>query len=153
MGYSTKASDWKVAGAASLGGGAILGAGAWTFMLQSRHANYSGFFVFLGAGLGAGGSLNGASAPNLRTGHLNWSDIHCESAFSAEDLNLSMGRLTTGSAGLAVGYGLCYLTAFSFSQIWFESQSCNGLSVGVGAVAATTAGMWKHLSDGVLQPD
>jgi len=151
MGYSTQASDWQVAGAAQVGAAAGVGGGGWMFVFQSRAANYSASFLFAGFGLGAGGSMGGASMPDLSSGGMSWSSIRCDQAFSGEDLNYSAGRLTTAGAGLAVGYGFVYISAFNWSGSLFSSQSVGGFSIGVGASAITTAGVWKWMSTGNMR--
>jgi hypothetical protein len=151
MGWNTKASDWKVAGAAQVGGAAGLGAGAWTMIFQSEAANWSGMFAFIGGGIGEGGSIGGASMPDLSTGGLNWSSLTCDQPFSAADLNWSGGRLSTAGAGLAVGYGVVIITAFNMSGTLFSSQNCFGGTIGVGASIMTTVGVWKWMSTGSMQ--
>jgi hypothetical protein len=151
MGWSTRATDWKVAGAAQVGGAAAVGGGIWCFVFQSETAQWSGMFAFGAVGLGEGGSIGGASLPDFSSGGLNWSQLECDRAFSAADLNWSPGRLSTAGAGLAVGYGVVILTAFNLSGSMFSSQNCWGGTVGVGASIMTTVGMWKWMSTGAMQ--
>ena len=147
----TRATDWKIAGLAQIGGAAVVGAGIWTFVLQSAHANFSGTYTFTGYGLGAGGSVGGASVPDLSTGGLSWTSLECDRAFHADDMDGCMGRLTTAGAGLAVGAGVVIVSAFNWGGSMFSSQECFGASIGVGASAMTTAGMWHLLSEGSMQ--
>lgn len=151
MSTTIKANDWKVAGAAQVGGGAGPAAGVWTFVFQSEQAQFSGMYAYGGFGLGAGGSVGGASAPDLRTGGLSWTQLECEKNFSADDLDGAGGRLTTAGAGLAVGYGAAIITAFGWNGFFFSSQECFGFSIGVGASAVTTAGRWERMSVGAMQ--
>jgi len=151
MSRKIHADDWKVAGAAQVGGAAVVGGGVWTFIMQSAKANFSGMFTFTGYGLGAGGSLGGASMPDWQSGGLSWTELECERAFSANDLDGSAGRLTTAGAGLSVGYGVTIITAFNWGGYMFSSQECFGGTIGVGASAITTAGMWHLLSEGGMQ--
>lgn len=151
MGETTKARDWKVAGMANVGGAVTVGAGVWTFVFQSQSAQYSGSFTFAGGGLGLGGSLGGASMPDFSTGGLSWTSLECDRSFSAMDLHRSAGRLTTAGAGLAVGYGVVIISAFNWGGSMFSSQECFGGSVGVGASAMTTVGMWNLLQRGGMQ--
>jgi len=151
MSVSAKAWDWKVAGAANVGGAVSVGAGVWTFVFQSESAQFSGMYYFVGAGIGAGGSLGGASMPDWSSGGLAWTELECDRAFSADDLHNSAGRLTTAGAGLAVGGGVVILTAFNLRGSMFSSQNCWGGSIGVGASAMTTVGAWRRMSIGAMQ--
>ncbi|MBT0957505.1 hypothetical protein IV417_08905 [Alphaproteobacteria bacterium KMM 3653] len=146
-----KADDWKVAGAAQVGGAAVVGGGVWTFIFQSAHAHFSGMYTFTGFGLGAGGSMGGASMPDFSSGGLSWTNLECDRSFSADDLDGSAGRLTTAGAGLAVGYGVAIVSAFNWGGSMFSSQECFGGSIGVGASAITMAGAWNMLSEGGMQ--
>jgi hypothetical protein len=79
---------------------------------------------------------------------LSWSSIECDCKFSAADLNWAPGNATTAGAGLAVGYSLLYISAknLPFKSL-FLSQSCNGFSIGAGASAIATVGLWKWVQD------
>lgn len=151
MSKSRNASDWKIAGAAQLGGGAAVGGGVFMFVVQSDTANFSGSYTFAGAGLAVGGSMGGASMPDFSTGGLSWTNLECDRAFSADDLDGSAGRLTTAGAGLAVGAGVVIVTAFNWGGYLFSSQECYGFSVGVGASAASLVGRWDLISEGAMQ--
>ena len=79
-----------------------------------------------------------------------FSDIESAS-FSAVDLHRAMGRLTSASASLAMGYAITYITAFTTSQVLFESQSTAGDdnisgTAGVSLGANVNAGMWFRCS-------
>ncbi|MBY6049775.1 hypothetical protein KUV47_20285 [Vannielia litorea] len=145
MANNIKAADWRVAGLAQIGGAAAVGGGVWTFEMRSATANHRGTYTFTGYGLGVGGSLGGASMPDFSTGGLSYTDLECERAFSADDLHGSAGRLTTAGAGLSVGYGVTIITAFNWGGYMFSSQECFGGTIGVGASAITTAGMWHRI--------
>jgi hypothetical protein len=146
MSLSTKANDWEVAGVAQVGGAAAVGGGVWWLEFRSSAAGMKETFMFGGLGIGVGGSVGGASAPDFSTAQPSYSPLACERAFSIHDLNYSAGRLTTAGAGLAVGYGLVYVSAFNFDGALFSSQSCHGFTVGVGASAITTVGMWRSMT-------
>jgi len=145
MGNGTKVTDWEVAGVAQVGGAATLGGGAWMFEFKSTLAAVKQAFVFVGAGLGVGGSVGGASAPDFSAGTPSYTAITCDRAFSVDDLSGSAGRLTTAGAGLAVGYGVTIISAFNLRGSMFSSQECYGISIGVGAGAMTTVGYWHTL--------
>jgi hypothetical protein len=160
MGYYTQADDWEIQGVCQVGFGVGAAGGAWLFEVSSSEADYDGFYFFAGLGFGLGGSLGGGTIPmssiirqlqgarsNALQDHEDaWTELSCENTFSASDLNLAMGRLTTASAGFAVGYGLVYISAGAFPRkTLFLSQSVGGWGTGVGAVGATTVGIWKHL--------
>lgn len=151
MGYRDHARDWKVASLAQVGGAAAVGAGVWTFIVQSDQANFSGTYAFTGYGLGVGGSLGGASMPDFSTGGLSWTSLECDRQFTGWDLDGCGGRLTTAGAALSVGYGVVIISAFNWGGSLFSSQECFGGAIGVGASAITTAGAWKMLSEGRLQ--
>ncbi|MCX7068684.1 MAG: hypothetical protein NTW85_13480 [Methylococcales bacterium] len=157
MSWKKKADDWQVTGVCQVGGAVTVGGGIWLFQFQSYDAGPEGhIFMFVGAGFGLGGSIGGASLPlgaildQLRgkklvsSSPLSWSDIDCDSAFSADNLNYAPGRITTGGAGLAVGYSLLYISAKNLPfRGLFHSQSCGGWGTAVGASAITTVGFWK----------
>jgi hypothetical protein len=162
MGWKTQADDWKVTGICQIGGGALVGGGMWLFRFQSFDAGREAHdFMFIGAGIGYGGSIGGASIPlgpiikqamdqifGLRPDKthspLSWSELNCDSAFSADDLNYAPGRVTTGGAGLAVTYSLLYISAKNLPfRSLFRSEPCGGWSTGVGASVITTVGFWK----------
>jgi hypothetical protein len=155
MGFGEIADDWSASGIMQVGGAATAGAGIWLFQFKSVDADYCGIFMFIGAGLGAGGSIGGVSLPDLS--HIKpdptksvyaWSDLDCDTQFSARDLNWAPGRLTTGSVSMVVGYGVTYISAknLPFTSL-FLSQSVGGWGAGVGAVAMTTVGFWKWVQE------
>jgi hypothetical protein len=158
MGFTTEADDWEVQGVCQVGVGAFAAGGIWLFQFWSADADYDGFFIFAGLGLGLGGSLGGAGAPmtsiikqlrgakqNALSSHEdNFTTLTCENSFSASQLNYAAGRLTTAGVSAAMGYGLVYISAGAFPRkSLFLSQDVSGWGTGVGASAATTVGMWK----------
>ncbi len=145
MGHGTRATDWGVAGVAQVGGAATVGGGLWMFEFKSVLAAARQPFVFIGAGLGLGGSMGGASAPDMSAGTPSYTSIACDRPFSVDDLSGSAGRLTTAGAGLALGYGVTIVTAFNWGGSMFSSQECYGISIGVGASAITMVGYWRAL--------
>jgi len=145
MGRGTKATDWEVAGVAQVGGAATVGGGLWMFEFKSSLAGMKVPFLFIGAGLGLGGSIGGASAPDMSSGQPSYTALRCDRAFGVDDLSGSAGRLTTAGAGMAVGYGVVIITAFNFRGPMFASQECYGFTIGVGASAMTTVGMWQEM--------
>lgn len=142
--------DWKVTSLGQVGGGAGVAGGAWFFTFRSKTAKVEVPFVFVGFGLGVGGSLGGASIPNAsdaKRGNLSWTNVlHVdEDGFKADDLNWAKGRLTTIGASVGAGYGVMYITAFTtFGGTLFRPRQLVGYVAGVGANAATTFGMWKR---------
>jgi hypothetical protein len=136
--------DWEVAGVAQVGGAAVVGAGAWWFEFRSPSKKLRELFMFVGAGLGGGGSIGGATAGiDFESQGLQYTAIVCERAFSVSDLDMSAGRLTVLGAGLAIGYGYIGITAFNRSGFLFSSQDLHGLTVGVGVSGMTTVGYWR----------
>ena len=137
MSKQTQANDWKVSGVAQIGGAAVVGGGVFFFQFLSEQASVKESFIFSAFGLGAGGSAGGVSLrPDQPTA------IRSDQSFSINDLDSSLGRITSATASLSVGYSLVYISAFNFSGSLFSSQSVSGGSAGVGLGAFTMAGMW-----------
>lgn len=159
MAWTTQAKDWAVLGICQMGGAAFAGGGIWFFDFKSLTAEVSSPFIFIGAGLGLGGSLGGGYFPDLdifyKTGKAavlargdEYTWLNCENAFSAADLNMAFGRLSTAGVGVALGYGFTFLSAgkgILKPKSLFLSQSCGGWGTGVGASAITTIGVWQRL--------
>lgn len=162
MGYTTKASDWEVAGIGCLAGGAGVSGGWFFFLFKSQSADVSCGCRFAGIGAGGGADLGkiGKSvkllkdAPKLEklfeavsygavSPSISFSPIEVEEAFSLDDLHHSPGRLTMAGIAPVYGYTWMYITAATgiFSS-YFASQPCHGWGFGAGAVAMTTVGMW-----------
>lgn len=143
MGAQTRATDWHttcmVNGSASL----PIGVGGAFFLLTfaSEAADIRANFVFSGIGLGGGvGSMMGGSlAPT------SLSPIECERPFSVDDLHDSAGRVTYLGAGLAIGYGFMYISAFNWSGDMFRSQPAHGWGGGTGVSGITTIGAWRRI--------
>jgi hypothetical protein len=149
MKLNSKVADWKICGIAQVGGAGGLGAGIWWFELKSDSLGLREPVMFLGAGVGVGGSIGGASGPDLSDlGNAKpaYADLTCDRAFSVGDLDMSAGRITSAGVGLAVGYGLVYISAFNLNGSMFYSQSVGGLTVGVGAGAIATIGYWRSMT-------
>ena len=75
--------------------------------------------------------------------------------FSAIELHRSAGRLTAGSASVAMGYSTGFISARSSQTVWFESQpiagsdkpfGISGQAGGVGAGLHTNIGIWLHIN-------
>ena len=64
MSASTKANDWECVGIATIGGAAGAGGALTMFQFRSKAADFMGEYLFVGGGVGIGGSLNGAVAPS-----------------------------------------------------------------------------------------
>lgn len=146
MSFSTQASDWEILGLCQIGGAATLGGGVWFFKVRSQTAGVDEMFN-LSAGLGGvGGSIGGATLPNL-SGQLPYTPITCGQPFSLYDLDGAGGTLLTAGASFVVGYSLLYLGAskFSVGGGLFMNQSCNGWGAGVGASVTWGIGVWTHM--------
>lgn len=142
MSISTKANDWEVTCVMQGGGGAVVGAMGFIFLFSSKKAKINKReFLFVGGGLGAGGTANGASmTPNQMT------KIKCSRPFSILDLNNSTGRISTAGAGFVAGGGGMAITAFEwFDGSLFSSQALHGFSWGTGASAFILAGLWRKM--------
>lgn len=161
MAFLDQADDWMAVGICQVGGGAFAAGGIWLFQFQSYNAGqYSAYFIYTGLGLGAGGSIGGASLPSLGdmlangpdANNMQWSNLTCENPFSANDLNWAAGRVSLASLSAIVGYSILYISAGKFpSTSLFLSQSCNGWGTGVGLAAMTTVGVWKYVQDAPYQ--
>lgn len=146
MGLRTDATDWEFAGLAQLGGAAGVGGGANAFFFRSASAGVNEMVLFLGGGIGAGGSLGGSGAPDFDTGRMSYSPIECTQAFSLHDLHNSSGRVSNGGVACAVGYGATYISAGWGDNILFEHQGGLGLSAGGFGLSATMFfGVWQVL--------
>jgi hypothetical protein len=159
---ANEANDWEVQGVCQVGGGAGFAAGIWVFRFWSADADFDGYFTFQGIGLGVGGSVGGANIPmtaiirQLQDGRGanpiqdhedNWSNLKCENKFSASQLNLAAGRLTTVAAGAAVQYGYVWISAGAFPRkTLFLNQGSGGFGTGVGATVDSMVGLWKFLT-------
>lgn len=162
MGYSTKASDWEIAGVGCLAGGAGVAGGWFFFILKSRSAGIASGCRFAGLGMGVGADLGkiGKSvkllkdAPKLEkffeivaygaiSPEIEFGSIQVDEPFSLADVHHSPGRLTMAGAAPVYGYTLMYLTCASgLISSFFHSQPCHGWGFGAGASAMTTVGMW-----------
>src|SRR5260221_14783535 len=100
MGSSTKASDWKVG---MIGELAAEGNVLWAFNFASEDAGFSGDFVFAGVGRGGGVMISkGSEKP---------SEITCSRSFSAKDLDMTPGVITTAGVSIIVGGGIAVISA------------------------------------------
>lgn len=143
MGILDTARDWKVAPAAQVGGSALLvGGGVYWLTFDSETAGISETFMFIGGGLGIGGSVGAVSlSPNSPV------EIECERAFSVADLNMSPGRLDMAGASLAAGYGFMWISAFTLKGFMlFSSQYVGGWNAGVALNAQTIVGYWRSMA-------
>ena len=165
MASDIRANDWEFAGVAQLGGEIVLGGGINMFEVRSRRADFRGQYIFAGLGLGAGAGFSGASAPSpgeFRRGRAEspFGGIRCDRDFSADDLHLTSGRISSGSISPMYGYGLmaitAYTTAFSayapaiqlLLPCYFHSVDVSGWGVGVAANVGIIFGQWIRLGGG-----
>ena len=96
MSTTVAASDWETQGVAQVGGAAGLGGAMYLFVFRSRSADCRALFVFIGAGVGLGGSVGGASVPSpsdilQNVSPYMWTSIPCTRAFAATDLDVCYG--------------------------------------------------------------
>jgi hypothetical protein len=146
---SVKANDWQVCGVITLGGAVILGAVIYLFEFRSQAANFRGTFLFLGAGLGGGGDLNGATMPSPsdiahNTNPDLWTNVNCAIPFSADDLNVCYGATGAGTVAFIGGYSVMGITAGLIPNL-FDSQDVSGWGTGVGASVIFTVGLWQRM--------
>lgn len=163
---SKKANDWEIAGIAQVGGADVVGAGVYFFEFRSKAADFRGQFIFIGGGLGLGGSVGGASMPApgdfvCARAYSPFSSLRCDRDFSADDLDLVAGRITSAGASFAYGYSVVRVTAFTnalaagpgllvqaFLPTLFHSFPASGWGTGVGASVTVFSGIWKKIGGG-----
>ncbi len=122
------------AGHAGLGGVFALGE------LKNRltHQRADGSFQGGGPGLGA-------STPGADPGWGDWVDFRADAAYTFEDFDGTLARLTTVGAGFLIGYTKAYL---SFPMMGANSISVGGWNLGaVGADASTNVGTWNVIGN------
>jgi hypothetical protein len=150
MSTTKKASDWEALAIASIGGAGGLGGELIMFQFRSKEARFEGDYLFIGGGIGAGGSLNGAIAPSpadvARGGRgMNlWSSIKVLKPFSGDDLDMAYAKVDSASVAGAYGYSFMLITGGFFDRL-FNLQSVSGWSVGVGINVGIMPGIWKRL--------
>ncbi len=163
MARNLSVSDWEVASIVQMGGAAGPGAGLYFFEFRSKNANFRGQFIFTGGGIGAGGSIGGASAPSPADVFRNkayspFAKLDCDQSFTANDLDKSAGRISSIGASGAYGYSFTYITALKnpylaaltltiFGDTLFHAQSVGGFGVGVGAGVNVFGGVWKLIGE------
>ena len=137
-----------------LGAGPQLGAGSAGFATPHEFIWETGKLVgrsFWEAGRQLlGGRPQAVPNPSYANSIGAFVDIE-SSSFSAVDLDRAMGRLTSASASLAMGYAITYISAFKLDRVFFDSQSTAGDDVvggttGVSLGANVNAGMWFRYS-------
>lgn len=149
MSRTAEGYDWEICGVAQMGGVVGVGAGVWWFMMRSRVANSQGKLILTAAGIGAGGSMGGGTAPSPGDVIYNrqpdlWTRVPCMRPFSLDDMNWTYGAVTMASAGAAYGYSITRITA-GFGIQLFRSVSVGGWGTGVGLVGGMFPGVWKVL--------
>src|SRR5687768_13093092 len=130
MSLSTKASDWQVAAFAQVGGGEVAAGGMFWFKFRSETAGVNEPLVFLGLGVGLGGSAGGGPVPD--NGDIGYSPIRCLRDFSIHDLHRSLGSVASAGAGVGVGVGVLAASAFDTGGGYFDDTVSCGLSSGGG---------------------
>ncbi|MGD0186230.1 MAG: hypothetical protein ABSC25_13400 [Roseiarcus sp.] len=142
-------SDWRACGVASIGGAVVVGAQVIFFEFRSRAANCRATFLLIGGGLGIGGDLGGATAPDPSSIVHNqnpdlWTNLKCDKPFSANDLDLAYAAMSGITVSGAYGYSLQGVSAGLVTSL-FTDQDVSGWCVGVGASATMMVGVWKQL--------
>lgn len=163
MARNLSVSDWEATSVVQMGGAAGGGGGLYFFEFRSKNADFRGQFVFVGGGVGAGGSVGGASAPSpadiyRNKGYNPFTKLDCDQAFTANDLDKSVGRISSMGASGAYGYSITCITALKnpyfaaltltlFGDSMFHSQNVGGFGVGVGANVTIFGGVWKLIGE------
>ena len=96
-----------------------------------------------GGGIGAGGSVGGASSPHISTGEIPYSPITCINPFSMRDLHNSVGSIVSGGLSTIVGLSYTLIAATSLDTAYFERQGGLSGSLGVGIGGTAFVGIWK----------
>lgn len=143
------ATDWECVGVAQVGGAVVIAAGVYCFEFRSRAADVRGQYLFVGGGLGLGGSLGGGAAPgpgDFVSNHVPdlWTALECRQPFSADDLHLAYAALSTLGAAGAYGYFVTRITA-GWANPLFAEQDVSGWGTGVGVVGAMMPGIWLRI--------
>lgn len=151
MSASIKSNDWQTVAVATVGAAVGGGASLTMFQFRSKKSDFLGEYLFVGGGIGLGGSLNSAVAPSPsdfvnRGRDLNyWCDLKVSKPFSGDDLSNSSGDITSAGVSAAYGYSIVFITAGIFDKL-FSHQYIGGWGIGVGVSASTMKGIWVRLS-------
>ena len=144
MALDTQASDWEFAGICQIGAAAGIGGGGYMFMFRSETASERQDVYFFGGGVGVGGSVGGASSPQISTGEIPYSPITCSNAFSMRDLHNSAGTIASVGVSAIVGWNYTLIGANTLDTVYFEGQGgWGGNAGGFGAGGTVFAGIWK----------
>jgi hypothetical protein len=149
MSTEVAAADWQCVGVAQVGGAVVLAAGLFCFEFRSEAANFRGQYLFVGGGIGAGGSLGGGTAPSpgdfiSDTPPDLWTSLQCEREFSADDLHLAYAALSNLGAAGAYGYTLMGISA-GLTDPLFTDQNVSGWGTGVGISGSILVGVWTRI--------
>jgi hypothetical protein len=157
MSQHTTARDWEAAGIVTMGGADGAALAVMFFDFRSLSARTRAPFLFIGGGLGFGGSLGGGSGPSPLDVIRNkvpdmYTPIKCLTKFSVDDLDCSSARVT--AIGVAGGYGYTSMriSAGIVRQL-FSSADVSGWNTGVGISGSTLVGVWKQIGDAVAYGD
>ena len=67
--------------------------------------------------------------------------------FSANDLDVTSGRITSGGVSAAYGYSLTCISAGAFPTL-FASQDVSGWGIGLAAGISSMVGVWQMMDSG-----
>jgi hypothetical protein len=143
------AADWQCVGIAQVGGAVGLAAGIYCFDFRSQSADFRGTYLFIGGGLGLGGSLGGGMAPSPGDFIHNtppdvWTSLQVQRPFSGSELDLAYASISSLGAAGAYGYTLMSITA-GWADPLFTTQNVSGWGTGVGVSGAMLIGVWKMI--------
>lgn len=150
MSANQSSADWSCVGVAQVGGGFGVAAGIYCFEFRSLSANFRGTYLFVGGGLGVGGSLGGGVAPSPGdfVNHDQvpdlWTPLVCRRPFSGDDLDKAYAALTTLGVGAAYGYAVTSISAGWVDPL-FTDQNVSGWGTGVGVAGAMMPGVWIRI--------
>ena len=152
----TRAMDWEIASAASIGGAEIIGGGTWLFLLKSTTVKVEAKYLFTSVGVGGGG-WTGASGVSLPSSDRfdpssAYSPLKCLRSFSLGDLHNAPGIISAGGYNMGAkvgkfgaGFGGLAITALTLRGSLFALYT-GGFGGGAkGASAFGGLGLWQCL--------
>lgn len=146
-----RAADWQAVGIAQVGGAVGIAGGIACFDFRSKSADFRGTYLFVGGGIGLGGSLGGGVAPSPGDFIHNtppdvWSALDVQRPFSGKDLDFAYASISSLGVGAAYGYTLMSITA-GWADPLFTAQNVSGWGTGVGIAGAMLIGVWKLIGE------
>jgi hypothetical protein len=151
MSQHTAANDWEIAIICQMGAAGGGAAGLFFADVRSKKAQTRAPFIFIGGGLGFGGSMGGGGGPSpadVVRNHVPdmYTSIPSKVRFSVDNLDCASGKIISLGAAGAYGYSYVSISAGMLPPL-FESVNCSGWGTGVGISGSMIVGIWKQLGD------